>query len=107
MTDKPFGSFTILDSSPEKLPAPDGGGQLLSRFCGMSHGYSLILPLFSSGVLPTSFFNPTAALHSSSFGNRYSLSSGRLPTVRSRFVNHLQNCSASFQLTPTTGWVGP
>src|SRR5260370_42630771 len=73
----------------------------------MSHGYSLFLPLFCSGVLPTSFFNPTAALHSSSFGNRYSLFSGRSPALRSRFVNHLQNSSASFQLTPTTGLVDP
>src|SRR5271165_5314427 len=88
-------------------PAPIGGGQLLSRFCGMSHGYSLILRFLSSGVFPTSFFNPTAALHSSSVDNRYSLSSGRSPPLRSRFVNHLQNSSASFQLTPTTGWFAP
>src|SRR5271165_4567847 len=73
----------------------------------MSHGYSLILLSFSSGVLPTSFFDPTAALHSSSFGNRYSLSSGRSPAFRLRFVNHLQNSFASFQLTHTTGWVDP
>ena len=92
-------------NSRYKALSPDSdlgwAGQLLSRFCGMSHGYNWILLFLSSGVFPISSFDPSAALHSSSVGNRYSLSYGRSPALCSRFVNHLQNSCPSFQLTPT------
>ena len=62
--------MSVLHLFPSVIPGSRWWWSVFVPFLWDVPGYSAILPLFSSGVLPTSFFNPTAALHSSSFGNR-------------------------------------